>query len=482
MFPLTTHQLPELLPATPLAETLSAAVITGCCLDSRRIQPGDLFLAFRGQRAHGVVYAEAAAAAGAVGVVTDCWPAASGTSAVPTPTPELLQRTLLVADTASALQQLARWNRVQSSAAVIGITGSVGKTSTRQLIAAILQSRLRGCQSPANYNNELGVPLTLTRLSAGDEFAAVEMGAGRRGEIRVLCELARPSAAVVTRVAPCHLESFGSLDAIAATKAELPASLSGDGVAFLNADDPWVRGMAATISVRVVFYGEQAEGSGRVSGVTAADGCCRFFCGGDAFTLTGGRQLVSCAAAAIAVAREWGLSVDDIRRGLQTFQPDAGRGRVFRGTQWTLIDETYNCSPASLAASVTGLRDWQGSRRVLVAGEMLELGAAATALHSEVAALLAGSAVDLAIFVGEHANVCRAAALAAGFSASLVRACADVPTLLSALPELLRPGDVVLIKGSRRLQLERAVDCLRDLNGGAELFDGESHGGSGREH
>ncbi len=467
MFPLNTLQLPELLSATPLAETLIAATVTSCRLDSRQIRPGDLFLAFHGQHQHGIAHAATAVADGAVCVVTDHLP--------PDPVPpELARRTLLVPDTTTALQQLSRWNRLQSSAAVIGITGSVGKTSTRQLITAVLQSRLRGCQSPANYNNELGVPLTLTQLSATDQFAAVEMGAGRSGDIHFLCELARPSAAVVTRVAPCHLESFGSMDEIARTKAELPASLTDSGVAFLNADDTRVRQMSTLTAARVVFFGERAEGSARLNAVTAADGVCRFLCGGDAFSFSGGRQLVPCAAAAIAVGREWGLSTEDIRHGLQTFQPDAGRGRVFHGERWTLIDETYNCSPASLAASIAGLADWQGSRRVLVAGEMLELGPGAPALHRQTAELLAGSAVNLAIFVGGHAELCRAAAAEAGFPDGQLHAFADVATLLAALPELVRKGDVLLVKGSRGLQMERIISRL-------VLFDSDSHRGSGRE-
>lgn len=481
MFPLSTRQLAELFSAAALAGLPEGSPedlpVTGCGIDSRQLQPGDVFFACRGQRQHGIEYAAAALAAGAVCVVTDQRPAAS-----PDSSPALLRRTLLVPDTTAALQQVARWNRSQSAAAVIGITGSVGKTSTRQLITAVLQARLRGLQSAANYNNELGVPLTLLRLSSVDQFVAVEMGAGRRGDIRLLCDLARPTAAVVTRVAPCHLESFGTLAEVARTKAELPASLAADGTAFLNADDPRVQAMSAETEARVVYFGERAAGSSRLTGVTAANGRCRFFCGSDEFSFCGGRQLVVCAAAAVAVGREWGLSAAEIQRGLSTFQPGPGRGGVFRGQFWTLIDETYNCSPASLSASIAGMASWEGSRRVLVAGDMLELGAEAAALHRQTAALLAGSAVDLAVFVGAYADVCRDAAVAAGFPHSRTQAYAEVPELSTALPDLLRSGDVVLVKGSRGLRLERVFNRLRELNGSAGLFDGEFHRGTGSEH
>jgi len=476
MFPLTTLQLAELLRVHPLAGPDVPPVLTGCRMDSRLIQSGDAFFAFRGQHQHGIDHAVSALAAGAVCVVTDQSPAPADS------TSNLLQRTLTVADTAVAMQQIARWNRGQSSAALIGITGSVGKTSTRQMIAAVLQSRLQGIQSPGNYNNELGVPLTLTELSESHQFAAVEMGAGRRGDIRFLCELARPAVAVVTRVAPCHLMTFGSLDQIARTKAELPASLPADGLAFLNADDPRVQAMSAETSAQVVYFGERAEGPGRITAVASANGRCRFRCGTDEYSFFGGRQLVLSAAAAISVGREWGLQPTDIQRGLDTFRPGSGRGQVSVGNLWTLIDETYNSSPASLAASIEGLAGWEGPRRVLVAGDMLELGSEEAALHSQTAALLAGSAVDLAIFVGSQAERCRSAAAAAGFPESRLRAFSEMTTLSSVLPRLLEPGDVVLMKGSRALQLERVLSELQQQNEPDESFHGELHRDTGRDH
>lgn len=476
MFPLNTLQLAELLRAQSLSSPPVPAAIAGCRLDSRLIKPGDAFFAFRGQRQHGIEHAATALASGAVCVVTDQSPPPANSTSI------LLPRTLTVADTTVALQQIARWNRGQSSAAVIGITGSVGKTSTRHLITAVLQSRLQGIQSPANYNNELGVPLTLTELSDSHQFAAVEMGAGRKGDIRFLCELARPSVAVVTRVAPCHLETFGSLDQIASTKSELPESLPTDGLAFLNADDPRVQAMSAETTARVVYFGERAKGAGRITDVASANGRCRFRCGTDEYSFVGGRQLVPCAAAAIAVGREWGLHTTDIQSGLETFRPGSGRGQVFVGHLWTLIDETYNSSPASLAASIEELAGWQGPRRVLVAGDMLELGSEEAALHSQTAALLAGSAVDLAIFVGNQAERCLAAAAAAGFPDPQLRAFKDVAALSSALPKLLQRGDVVLVKGSRALQLERMLNWLQQQNGLAVSFHDELHRDTGRDH
>ncbi|MEY3459542.1 MAG: UDP-N-acetylmuramoyl-tripeptide--D-alanyl-D-alanine ligase [Planctomycetota bacterium] len=457
MFPLSTHQLARLLNTTSADAPLIEQPISRVVIDSRLVQPGDVFFAIEGRQTHGVEFAADAITAGAAAVVTD---RISAEYARP-----LRQRTLVVPDTVSALQFLARWNRSQSDAAVIGITGSVGKTSTRQLIAAVLGTHAAGCQSPANYNNELGVPLTLLQLRAEHRFAAVEMGAGRAGDIRILCELARPVAAVVTRVAPCHLESFGDLQSIARTKAELPTSLESSHTAFLNADDPLVCGMVQATAARVVFFGEQAAFSSRLADVHCENGRCRFRCGSDSFSITGPRQLVLSAAAAVAVGREWGLTPAIIQQGLDGFLPEAGRGRVTCGESLTVIDESYNCSPASLQACIRGLGDWTGSRRVLVAGEMLELGGDAERLHRETAATLADSKVNLAVFTGRFASVCCEAAVAAGFPAARLLCVEDQTELPRELLGALQTGDIVLVKGSRALQLEKLVRVLLEYQG-----------------
>ena len=452
MFPLSLPQLARLVAATDVRESLPEIAVTGAVIDSRRVQPGDAFFALPGSCQHGVEFAAEAFAAGAVCVVTDQLPQSL--------TRSLLQRALLVTNAALALQHLASWNRSQSHASVIGITGSVGKTSTRQLIAAVLGTHVTGCQSPANYNNELGVPLTLLQLTDHHRFAAVEMGAGRPGDIHFLCELAKPTAAVVTRVAPCHLETFGTLEAIAGTKAELPRFLQPSDPAFLNADDPLVYAMRGQTKGRVVLYGEQASGISRLQNVRQADHRCCFECGSDCFSVEGPRQLVYGAAAAVAVGREWGMTAAAIQEGLERFQPGAGRGRVIDCGEWTVIDETYNSSPASLRACIETLSGWNRGRRILVAGEMLELGDEAEDLHRQAGADIAGSAVDVAVFTGRYSAAARAAAIAAGYPASQVKSIEKPELLLTELPRMLEPGDVVLIKASRALQFEGLVRVL----------------------
>ena len=452
MFSLSIPQLADLLDATPVAGHPPELAVSGVVIDSRKLQPGNAFFALAGSQQHGAVFAAAAFAAGAACVVTDQIPDALEKVLMP--------RTLLVPNSTLALQQFARWNRSQSQAVVIGITGSVGKTSTRQLVAAVLGTQFDGCQSPANYNNELGVPLSLLQLTEHHRFAAVEMGAGRAGDIRFLCELAKPSVAIVTRVAPCHLETFGSLEVIAHTKSELPEFLQPADFAVLNADDPLVVAMTTRIRARIVLIGRRAEGIGRLSDVRQENEGCWFSCGGDEFRFNGPRQLVYAAGAAVIVGREWGLSAPVIRQGLERFQPEAGRGRVIRSGPWTLIDETYNSSPASLEASIETLGEWKALRRVLVAGEMLELGNEAERLHQQAAAKLAGSGIELVVFTGRYSEVARSAAVAAGYPAAKIIVFEHYEAMAGGLPGLLEPGDVVLVKASRGMRFERLIRVL----------------------
>lgn len=452
MFQLSVRQFASLLSATPVEESLPELVISGAAIDSRRVQPGDAFFALPGSKKHGIEFAADAFAAGAACVVTDQIPRHLPTT--------LLHRILVAPNPGCALQQIASWNRSQSHAEIIGITGSVGKTSTRQLVTAVLGPHFPGCQSPANYNNELGVPLTLQQLTEHHRFAAVEMGAVRRGDIQFLCELARPSVAVVTRVTPCHLETFGCVEAIAGTKAELPRFLQPSGTAFLNADDPLVYAMREQTRARVVLYGEQSTGNSRLQNVRQLNDRCWFDCGSDRFSVEGPRQLVYGAAAAVAIGREWGLTAAAINEGLDQFRPGAGRGRVIDSGKWTLIDETYNSSPASLRASIESLGGWEGKRRILIAGEMLELGEDAAHLHCQAAAALAGVDVNLVVFAGRYAASAGSAAVAAGYPAPQVLVFEDLDLLRVELPRLIEPGDVVLIKASRALQFEHLVTIL----------------------
>lgn len=424
--------------------------------DSARVVPGSLFVALRGRRRHGVEFLGEAAARGAVAVLTDRLPSAAEAAVPGAAVPALI----MVPDALVALQSLALWNRNQSSALCIGITGSVGKTTARQMTCSVLSQQQVSLQSPANFNNEIGLPLALLELGCEHRFAVLEMGAGRAGDIRFLCGLARPAWGVVTRVAPCHLESLGSLQAVQSTKQELVEELPVDGCVFLCADQPEVVCMSRVTAAKVVYFGLQAEGAGRCRMLSFEGGRSRICCGGDEFEYEGGEQLLLCAAAAVCAGREAGMTAIQIAAGLRQFRPDRGRGRLLRAGDWLVLDETYNSSPASALACLRSMGNWRGVRRILVLGDMLELGAGACAMHCEVASALSGSAVDAAVFCGEYAADCVAAARVAGFPADRLHAVGDNSELQCLLSGLLQPGDLVCVKGSRGLRLEQTVDWL----------------------
>jgi UDP-N-acetylmuramoyl-tripeptide--D-alanyl-D-alanine ligase len=473
-FPLSTACLADLVDGRLTDPGYGLEIVTGGCIDSRNVVAHDCFFALPGERTHGVLFAEQAIARGAACVVTDCIRSA----VLPSPTdivrPSLAAldsaetdgRIIRVADAAVALQSLGRWNRQQSDALVVGVTGSVGKTTTRQMITRVLSSRFSGIQSYGNYNNELGVPLSLLQLNACHDFAVLELAASRIGEIAFLAEMIRPEFAVVTRVAAAHLESFGDLHAVRRTKAELPAAVGAGGTVFLNADDPAVLSMSHATAAQVVLFSTSHAADFRATSIQSRDGVCQFDVDGHPFYLHGGSHLITGAVAAIAIGRVAGLNPSEIADGLAEFRPDCGRGCIMQTQPWTVIDETYNASPASVQAAIQMLNDFVSARRrILVLGDMLELGPHSAHFHRDLGRVLQDSRVDHAILFGRYADHVASGAMEAGISPNCISVFRDLPTLLTVLDCVLDPGDVVLVKGSRSMQMERIVKaiCRPDL-------------------
>lgn len=463
MYSCTVQQLREICGLAAVEDSPSKESIRGASIDSRAVRPGDVFFALPGTRTHGIRFASDALKAGAVCVVS-CQPAGLlpfvAEEATNSAREQVGSRILLVPDSQRALQQLAVWNRQQSDALTIGVTGSVGKTTTRQMIASVLSAGFRGLQSPQNYNNEIGLPLTLCQLNAEHEFASLELGAGRPGDISLLCEMARPEMAVVTRVAPCHIETFGSIEQIRQTKQELVESIDEQGIVFLNADDPFVRSMALAARGRVVWFGVSNEADFRGEEVVCRDGQTEFRCCGSRFRFQGPRHLVTSAVAAIAVGSTVGLTVQQIADGLALFRLDCGRGQIRMTLPWVVIDESYNASPASVLAAIESLSSWKDRRKILVLGDMLELGDSAVALHGEVARSLNRAEIDHTLFCGKFADEFASAALASGLPLNRISAFHEKTTLLSMLECVLSPGDVVCVKGSRSTHMEEVIQWL----------------------
>ncbi len=468
MFPCTVSQLTAIIfgQGSP-AHVEHAEPVTGVTIDSRQVEPGEAFFAMPGSRQHGVLFADDAMAAGASCVVTESTSAEVVSSRTPAlrfqsvDSLEIDSKIVRVANSLTALHQLAAWNRRQSSALVAAVTGSVGKTTTRQMIAAVLGSQFRGLQSPRNFNNEIGVPLSLLQLKPEHEFAVLELGAGRSGDIRHLTELCQPEFGIVTRVSAAHLATFGTMDAIRRTKQELVEGIDRFGTVFLNADDPAVCSMATATAAEIVTFGFASDAQIRASHIESRNGICTLTVDGRTFNFQGARHLATSALAAIAVGRVVGIADAQIADGLSSFQPDAGRGRIIMRSPWTVIDDSYNASPASVQAAVGSLSDWSHARhRLLVLGDMLELGAESEKAHYEIGRSLMDSAVDHALVFGQYAEHVIAGAQSTGASLNRISLFHDLSMLQTMLDCLLTPGDVVVVKGSRSMHMERVVDWL----------------------
>ncbi len=420
-------------------------------VDSRQAGRGDLFVALPGARRDGHEFVPEALARGARGLLVREAPDAPPGVAV-----------FVASDTLAALQRLAAGRRDRRRAKVIGITGSVGKTTTKEITAAVLGARYPVLKNEANYNTEIGLPLTLLELTHRHRRAVLEMAMRGPGQIRELCQIARPEVGVITNVGPSHLEQLGSLEAIAAAKAELLEHLPPHGFAVLNGDDPLVRSLASRTRARPVFFGTSPDADARASDVESrglAGVSFRLHWRGESATvetLLPGRHLVSDALAAAAVALVDGFSLAETASALAGARV-APRLRVRSGRGGcTLLDDTYNASPASMAAALDLLAELPG-RRVAVLGDMRELGAAEREAHLEVGRR-AAEVADVIHGVGDLGVLIAEGALEAGHAAT--HAWPDTTAATEAIAADLRPDDVVLVKASRALALETLVEAL----------------------
>jgi len=430
--------------------------IRGAAVDSRVVRPGEVFVALPGERTDGHAFIGEAVARGAAALLV--------TRPVPDPSALGDLTVVRVADALAALGALAAGWRRRFHPLVVGVTGSIAKTSTKEAIAAVLGSRFRTLRSEGNQNNEIGLPLTLLRLGPEHEAAVLEMGMYVGGEIADLARMAKPSIGVVTAVQPVHLARIGSLRAIEAAKGELLEALPPDGRAILNADDPIVRRMGRRSAARSMTYGFAGDADVGAEAVESAGlAGMRFVLrtnvGRHAVSIpTLGRLSVHNALAGAAVGRVAGLSLEAIAAGLGSGWSAPHRVQLVRAGAVTLVDDTYNASPRSVVAALDLLTGLPG-RHGAVLGEMLELGDASSEGH-RVVGEAAARTTDWLVVVGQAAAGIAEGALAAGMEPARVALVADVDAALEHLPPRLRDGDVVLLKASRGIGLERVVEGL----------------------
>jgi UDP-N-acetylmuramoyl-tripeptide--D-alanyl-D-alanine ligase len=439
------------------------ARVAGVSIDSRTLRPGELFIAIHGPRHDGHDHVAGALEHGALAAVV----AETQLSRYPS---EVSRRCIPVADTFEALKQLARAVRSAWSGKIAGVTGSVGKTTTKEILAALLGTRLRALKSEGNLNNEYGLPLTLFRLEETHQAAVLEMGMSRRGELARLAEIARPDVGVVTRVAPAHLEFFSSVDEIALAKRELIEGLNGhESTAVLNADDRRVAAFGVFAPGRVLTYGienpaffmateiEDRGALGSAFDYVSPEGRVRL-----ELTVPG-RHAISNALAALAAASVWNIGAAEAQTVFRSLRAPAMRGELLQFSNGAaLINDSYNSSPAALQAMTELLAATPNfRRRILAAGEMRELGTASPDLHREAGKVAANTGkIDWVIAVAGDAAQIVEGAVAAGMPRARTKFFSTPQEAAEFLQSFLVSGDLLLVKGSRGVKMEQIVEAL----------------------
>ncbi|MDZ4805537.1 MAG: UDP-N-acetylmuramoyl-tripeptide--D-alanyl-D-alanine ligase [Candidatus Eisenbacteria bacterium] len=427
----------------------SGSDVVGVTTDSRGMVPGQLFVALSGERFDGHDFLDQVAAAGAAAAI------------VKTPRAVSIPQ-LVVADPVAALGSLALAHRDRFDIPLVGLTGSNGKTTSKEMIAAVLAPLGPIHRTAGNLNNHIGVPLTLLGLEPAHRAAVVEMGMSREGEIRALAAMARPTVAVITNAGRAHLLGLGSREAVVRAKSEIAEALGPSDTLIYFGDDGLLREVNKGCAAHVVTFGlgptpnlsaSHINETGLLGSEFDVDGF------GRVHLAIPGRHNVLNALAALAVSQVLGVAPDAAVRALANVRPVTGRMEVRRFGPLTIIDDSYNANPDSMRAALDLLREAPHTgRRVAVLGEMLELGQTSLSMHREVGA--AASFVDALWVIGPSASEVAAAAVEAGLAGSAAHVVPDLESLLSSIPPALLPGDLILVKGSRGMALDRLVRAV----------------------
>jgi UDP-N-acetylmuramoyl-tripeptide--D-alanyl-D-alanine ligase len=435
--------------------------VHGVSTDTRALRPHQLFVALSGPNFDGNLFAQQACQLGAGAILL------KGDSSLALPALQGDVPLAVHAEPRRALADLASWHRSQLSIPVLGITGSCGKTTTKNILGQLLATRLRTVASPNSFNNDVGVPHTLLLADKTTQALVLEIGTNAPGEIAALARIAKPTGAIITMIGASHLEGLGSIEGVAREKSALFASLPADGFAVMNTDCRHADLLRASTRARILTV--SIDGAGEFNATNAL-----FHSGGTTFRLRGreisspllGLHNISNLLCALAACHGMGIEIDELLPAISELKGGSRRMERHEIEGLVVFDDTYNANPESAGAAVRFLSGLHGrGRRVMVLGDMLELGASSPELHHAVGREIAGSAIDLLVLVGEQVKATAAGALEAGMPSKRVVHVPSAEQAASEIDELLRQGDIVLLKASRRIGLDRVVDHLRNRQG-----------------
>ncbi len=438
----------------------TGAIPSGYSIDSRTLQPGECFIAIRGRNFDGHGFIPEAVSRGASLVIAQTESVSPDVTGI---------GLIFVDDTLKALQRLANYIRRKWGKTVVGITGSTGKTTTKEIASFLLESRFKVFKSQGNFNNDYGLPLSIVKLSERDDIAVLELGMSAPGEISRLSQIAEPNIGIVTNVKPVHLEFFASIDEIALAKRELIENLPPDGTAILNNDDTLTRKFGRYFRGKVLTFGLDTRATYHVSeirsnGLSGSEFRLDHKGKGHLFSLPliGIHNIRNCLTG-IAVAHQLGIGFEVIRQRMQDLKPSSGRGQVLEFAEgFRVIDDSYNSNPAALETMIHFLKELpKDQRKILVSGEMLELGHKGPDFHRACGKLAAKSKLDFIVGVRGHALELVNGARDLGYDFSRSPFFEDALAAGEWLTRQVRPGDLILVKGSRGVKTEQIIEVLK---------------------
>lgn len=429
--------------------------VTSITTDSRNAEEGCLFVAVKGERVDGHDFIPDMYEKGVLGVLVERAPE---NASVPY---------ILVASTLLAIKKIAEYYRQQLDVKVIGITGSVGKTSTKEMIASVLSKKYQVLKTLGNFNNELGLPLTVFRLREEHEIAVLEMGISDFGEMHRLSKIAKPDISVITNIGQCHLEFLVDRDGVLRAKSEIFDYLSQEGTIILNGDDDKLASIEEVKGIKPIFFGIDSSRTiyaDQIMPMGLKGIQCRIHVGADSFTVKipiPGYHMVLNALAGTAVGISLGLTLDEIKAGIEKLESVGGRFHIIENHTLTIIDDCYNANPVSMKASLDVLKDAK-NRKVAILGDMFELGENADKLHAQVGVHASEQGIDLLICVGAMSTH-MADAAKSGRGCKQVIYFKSLEELMSGTANLIREEDTVLVKASHGMHFEKVVELLKGL-------------------